>query len=186
MVAWRLASATVRGDVVTICDAEGDSGRPLRQGLAAVSEWTQDRLRTAEGQRFFSSLRDAPVAERAALLESRARAAHVASCPLAATFAALASEASYRADMQGLCSYVTFPAFAELDEASRAAAIEAWVRERATSPRTQALVPALRGATSSAERARVLREAAGEIDVVTCDIAGLVARPVVLSCESGR
>jgi hypothetical protein len=186
IVTWRLVSATVRHDLVTICDAEVESGGSLRRGLAGVSEWTRDRLRTPEGQRLFASLRDSPMAERAALLADRARAEGIASCPVAETYAALAREAAYRVDMQGLCSYVTFPGFADLDEASRVAAIEAWVRERGTSPRTDALVRALRAASSAGERALALRLAAAEIDVLTCDIAGVAARPAVVTCEADR
>jgi hypothetical protein len=148
----------------------------MRRSVARVSDWARDHLVTSEEQLFFSSLRDAPLPERADLLRRHARALGVPFCPLADTYAELASEALYRADMQALCSYVTFPAFAELDPEARVAALEAWTRERAASPRTSALVDALRQAKDAEERAAVLRQAAGEIDVVTCDLAGLLGR----------
>jgi hypothetical protein len=174
--------ATARRDVVTLCEAEQRSGTPMRRSLAAVSEWTRDHLATPEEQLFFSSLRDAPLPERAERLRRHARAAGLLSCPLADTYAELASEAVYRADMQALCSYVTFPTFAELEPQARVAALEAWTHERAASPRTNALVATLRQATDAEERARVLRQAAREIDIITCDLAGILGRPADVSC----
>jgi hypothetical protein len=177
----RLA-ATPRADVAAICDAERESGTPMRRSLASVAEWTRDHVRSPEEQLFFSSLRDAPLAERADRLRLHARAAGIPACPLADTYAELAREALYRADMQSLCSTVTFPGFSELDPTERVDALEAWTRERAASPRTSALIGALREATTPDERARAFRQAAGEIDVVTCDLAALLGRPAVEAC----
>jgi hypothetical protein len=174
--------ATTRGDVVVLCEAERRSGTPMRRSMASVSEWIRDHLATPEEQLFFSSLRDAPLAERGERLRRHARAAKVQSCPLADTYDELAGEALYREDMQALCSYVTFPGFAELDPEERVAALEAWTRERAASPRTRALVEALGQATGAEDRVRAIRQAAAEIDVVTCDLAGLLGRPADLSC----
>ena len=177
----RLAAST-RADVTAMCHAEGRSGAPMRRSLAPVSEWMRDHLTNPEEQLFLSSLRDAPLAARADRLRRHARAAGVDPCPLADTYGELASEALYQSDMQALCSYVTFPAFEELDPEERVAAIEAWMREHAASPRTSALVGALQDAADPGERARVLREAAREIDVVTCDLAGLLGRPAIEAC----
>jgi hypothetical protein len=97
--------------------------------------------------------------------------------PTAESYESLAIEADYRADLQHLCSYVTFPDLAHGDDAARLSALEDWIEGQAKNPRTRALAGSLRSAETPAERARVLREASRAVGIFTCDVAKTIETP---------
>ncbi len=177
VVAWRLAGATYRADVETICHAEARSGFTLRKDMPALGEWVRGLLATPEGNEFYASLADAPMADRATRLRSEALALGLAPCPMARSYEELVADGESRADLQRLCSYATFPGLERLDDASRLQVLEAWIASEATSARTKALAEPLRTAERPEARARVLRAAAKEIDVYSCDLAKTIERP---------
>jgi hypothetical protein len=185
VVAARLGATSERADVAALCDAEVRSGLSMRGDMARVSQWVRANLGTPRIHAAFSSLRDTPIAERATRLRALARSVGVRGCPMAQTLDELAQEAIYRADMQALCSYFTFPGLDDLEDDARADALEAWIRERARSPRTSALAAALHDARST-ERADLLRQVAGEVDVWSCDVAKVLEVPAVRACEPPR
>ncbi len=178
VVAWRLTGATARGDVETICRAELRSGLTLARDMPALTEWLRGHLGTPEGNALLSSLGDAPVPDRAPRLRSAAAALGLGECPMAQSYEALVADGDYRADLQRLCSYVTFPDLAAGDDATRLATLEAWIAGDAANARTRALAGPLRDAETPADRARVLREASRAIDIFTCDVAKVLETPV--------
>jgi hypothetical protein len=171
VVAWRLTGATLRADVETICSAELRSGFTMRHEMPALGDWLRGHLATPEGNELLAALGDLPMADRAARLRASAVAQGVAPCPMAASYDALVAEGDARADLQRLCSYVTFPDLALSDDAARLAVLEEWIAQAANDPRTKALAGPLRAAESPADRARVLRAAARDIGIFTCDVA---------------
>jgi hypothetical protein len=177
VVAWRLAGATLRADVETICSAELRSGLTMRHEMPALGDWVRGHLATPEGNELLATLGDLSMADRAAHLRALAAAQGVTPCPMAASYEALVAEGDARADLQRLCSYVTFPDLAQGDDAERLAVLEAWIAEDAKDPRTKALAGPLRAAESPADRARVLRAASREIGILTCDVAKVLESP---------
>ena len=177
VVVWRLASASYRADIETICHAEARSGLVMNKDMQALTAWVRAHLTTPEGNELLSSLGDAPMSARAARLGDAAASAAVGPCPMTAAYEFLVRDGDYRADLQRLCSYVTFPDLAADDDAARLAALEDWIEGQARNPRTKALAGPLRGAGTAAERARVLRQASGEIGIFTCDVAKTVETP---------
>jgi hypothetical protein len=171
VVAWRLAGTTLRADVETICSAELRSGLTMRHEMPALGDWVRGHLATPEGNELLSTLGDLPMAERAGRLQASAAAQGVTPCPMAASYDALVAEGDARADLQRLCSYVTFPDLAQGDDAARLALLEDWIAREAKDPRTKGLADPLRAAESPGDRARVLRAASREIGIVTCDVA---------------
>jgi hypothetical protein len=190
VVAWRLGGASVRGDLETICSAESRSGWTLRTEMPALTEWTRRHLTTPEGNTFDAALRDVAMAERGRRLRAEAAAHGIGSCPLAASYDALVLEGDERADLQRLCSYVTFPDFVNGDDRARLEVLEAWIERDASTARTRALAGPLRDAATPADRARVLRAASSAVDMLTCDIAGVLETPPPLpdagDGDSGR
>jgi hypothetical protein len=184
VVVWRLAESTYRSDIEAICQGEIASGLSMRSDIARVTERVRARLWTAEGNLFFSSLRDTPVERRADRLRAAGGALGIQACPLADSYAGLAAEARYRSDMQRLCSYVTFPGIAELDGTAQAAVLKAWIEENAASPRTRDLAIDLRTSGTPSESARLLRDAANEVDVLTCDVANGLENHPTGSCSA--
>ena len=170
VIAWRL-HASYGADVETICNAEARSGVPLRRDMAAVADWTRARLGTPEGNAFYATLEDLPVAERAVHLARAASALGIPSCPLAAAYDRLVEDGLFRADMQRLCSRVTFPELLDRAGDERAAAIERWIEGDAATAAVRALGPPLRAAATPADRAQILNDAARGVDVFTCDVA---------------
>jgi hypothetical protein len=170
VVAARLCASGERADVALLCDGEARSGLAVRSDLAGVSRWIRAHLRTVPVERAFAAVRDSPLDERSGRLRALARGAGLRGCPLADTFDALANEAAYRGELQTLCSYVTFPGLAELDDAARVEALEAWIRESASTPRMRALAAPLAEAPPR-QRAALLKAVAREVDVWTCDVA---------------
>jgi hypothetical protein len=177
VVAWRLAGATLRTDVEAICGAELRSGLTMRHEMPALGDWMRRHVTTPEGNELLATLGDLPVADRADRLRSAASAQGVTSCPMAASYDALVAEGDARADLQRLCSYVTFPDLAQGDDSARLAVLEGWIAGEARDPRAKALADPLRAADSPADRARVLRTAAREIGIFTCDIAKVLESP---------
>jgi hypothetical protein len=177
VAAWRLAGATYRADVETICDAEKRSGLALRLDMPALGEWVRAHLVTSEGNELYSSLGDVPMAERAARVRSTALALGLPACPMARSYEELVADGESRADLQRLCSYVTFPGIERLDDPGRLDVIEAWIERESTNARTKALAEPLRRAETPVARARLLRASAGAIDVYACDLAKAIESP---------
>jgi hypothetical protein len=182
VLAWKLAGSSEPADMKTICEAEARSRLSIRQDMARVTQWTRERLETPEAQRFYAELRDEPFGQRALDLSNRARALGIPTCPMAATYGELTREAVYREDLQGLCSFVSFPGFEELDAPAQLDALEAWIREFARDSRTKVLAAALRESHTNRDRAALLRRVASEIDIVTCDTAKLLDASAEASC----
>jgi hypothetical protein len=177
VVVWRLAIASYRADVETMCHAEARSGLVLSKDMQALTAWLRGHLTTPEGNELLSRLGDAPMSARAARLRDAAASVGAGACPMTASYESLVNDGDYRADLQRLCSYVTFPDLAAGDDAARLAALEDWIEGQAKNPRTQALAAPLRSAGTPAERARVLREASGEMGIYTCDVAKTLETP---------
>jgi hypothetical protein len=182
VMTWKLTLSTYRRDLVAICQGEAASGLSMRSDMARVTERIRGYLRTSEGNLFFSSLRDLPVDRRAERLGAQAEALAIRPCPLAASYAELAVEAEYRSDIQRVCSYVTFPGLAELDGPRRLATLEAWIDEVPANPRTREMGAWLRRTRTLSESGSVLRDAAIEAGVWTCDVAKVLASPRVVAC----
>ncbi len=170
VVIWRLR-ASYASDIETICDAEAHSGISLGRDMAGVAGWIRAHLTTAEGNAFYTTLADVPVAARAKRLEGEAAARHLPSCPLAVAYEGLLDDGRYRADMQHLCSRVTQPDLRDVAADERAETLERWIAGESVTPRMRALGPILRAAATPRDRARILNEAAHGVDVLTCDTA---------------
>jgi hypothetical protein len=177
VVSWRLAGSTYRADVETICDAESRSGFGIRHDMPALGEWLRGHLETPEGNELLSALGERPMAERAGRLRSAAGALGFAACPMAEAYEQLVADGDYRAELQRLCSYVTFPELGQGDDPARLQTLEDWIDTHASNPRTKALADPLRAAPTPAARAGVLRSASGAIDIFTCDIAKVIESP---------
>jgi hypothetical protein len=169
VVAWKLAGSTYRGDVETICNAEKGSGLTIEKDMAKVTQWVRGQLATPEGNEFFSSLGETKMIDRAKRLQGEATTHRIGMCPMVASYEPVAAEGDYRGDLQHLCSSAAFPHLAELDDAGRLVRLEDWIDNQAKSPRTKELADPLRQARTGAERAKLLRDAAGKMDVYSCD-----------------
>jgi hypothetical protein len=180
IVAWKLAGSSYRSDVELVCNAEKASGFRIDRELSKVSEWVKSHLATPEGNEFFSSLGDLRVSERAVRLEQEAGNLHLKPCPLVDSYRRVAADGEYRSDLQHLCSNVAFPRLVELGDDDRLARLEDWIGGQPKSPRTRDLAEPLRQAKTGAERAKVLREAAGKMDVYSCDVAKTLEAPQAL------
>jgi hypothetical protein len=176
VVTWRLGASYPR-DLETICDAEARSGVLLRADMAGVSDWTRAHLTTADGNAFYASLADLPVADRVRRLDAEAATHRLASCPLVAAYADLLDAGRERADMQRLCSRVTFPDLASVGAGERAETLERWIETESATPRTRALAEPLRAPGTPRDRARVLNEAAHGVDVLSCDVVKALLAP---------
>jgi hypothetical protein len=183
VVAWRLAGSTYRSDIEAICEGEVVAGLSMREDMARVTERVRAGLRTSEGNRFFASLRDVAIDRRGQRLRAESAAVRIASCPMAEAYEQLAIEAQYRGEMQRLCSYVTFPGLVDQESAARLRLLEAWIDETAVNERTRDVAARLRGVRTLSDGASVLRQAAREVDVFTCDIAKVVETPRITSCS---
>jgi hypothetical protein len=177
VVLWRLAGASPRADVETICHAEARSGLSIARDMPALDRWLRGHLTTPAGNELLSRLGDVSMDRRAARLLEAASALGVGACPMAQSYDSLVTEGRYRGDLQRLCSYVTFPDLVGADDAARLAALEHWIQDAATDPRTRALDGPLRSAATPAERARVLRTASRAMGVLTCDVARTLETP---------
>jgi hypothetical protein len=171
VVIWKLAGSSYRSDIQTICEAEKGSGLSVEKDMAKVRQWVRAHLATPEGNEFFSSLDDSRVAERAKRLQAEATIVQLGSCPMAASYELVAAQGDYRSDLQHLCSNAAFPRLVEQDDAGRLTRLLDWIDAQAKSPRTKELSAPLRQAGTGAERAKLLRETAGKMDVYSCDSA---------------
>jgi hypothetical protein len=177
VVAWRVVGTTYRADVETICEAEPRAGLSLAADMPALSEWLRGHLETPDGNALVARLADVPMADRAPRLREAAATLGIGGCPMVQSYESLMADADYRADLQRLCSYVTFPGLADSDDAARRAAVQDWVESRASNPRTRDLAGPLRAAESPADRARVLRAASRAMGIFTCDVAKVMESP---------
>jgi hypothetical protein len=186
VVAWRLLASYAR-DLETVCEAEARSGLAMRRDMAGVGEWARAHLATAQGNRFFMELEDLPVAERARRLDAEARAHGIASCALVAAYGGLVQDGRSRAEMQRICSRVTFPDLPNVTADERAATLERWTEADGAGPQLQALGDGLRAAATHADRARLLVATAHAVDVLTCDNAKdlLLPDPSDASIDAG-
>jgi hypothetical protein len=177
-------SATYAGDVAAICDAERRSGISVHDDTARVTQWIRGHLTTRQGRELFASLRDAPVGVRAHLLRAQARAARSSACPLAESYDALSADDINRRDLQRLCSIITFPDLPNFDPLTRLQVVSEWLLTRGTAPIVHSLAIAASGISTPRDFAALLRNAAGESDVVTCDVARQIEAPQSLSCPA--
>jgi hypothetical protein len=177
IIGWKLLGSSYGSDVATICNAEKASGLTIEKDMAKVTQWVRAHLETPEGNEFFTSLGDLRVAERAKRLQAEATTSRVGSCPMVASYEQVAAEGGYRSDLQHLCSNAAFPRLIELDDEARLARLEEWIDAQAKSPRTKELAEPLRRAATGAERAKLLRDAAGKMDVYSCDAARTLESP---------
>ena len=167
---WQLARSSYYTDVKTICDAEDRSGHTMAEGMSAVSAWVRATLTTSDGNLLYSSLADVEITGRGERLRREATALGIDRCPLVSAYERLAADGEYRGDVEHLCSRTTFPDFADLDDEARLSSLAAWIDGAAKSPRTRDLAGRLRDAPT-AERADVLRAAATESKLLSCDLA---------------
>ncbi len=176
VVVWRLWGSTYKGDVRTICDAEKGSGFTIDKDMPKVTDWVRANLETPEGNTLFSTLKDMRLAERSKKLQAEATSVKLAACPMVSAYDRLAAEGEYRADLQHLCSSLTFLKLAEMNDDDRLTKIEDFIDKQAKSPRTKELGELLRS-TPAAGRAKVLRDTATSMDVFSCDTAKTLDSP---------
>jgi hypothetical protein len=177
VIAWKLLGTSYKHDVETICNAEKGSGLSVEHDASKVTLWVRDHLGTPEGNQLYSALTDTRVSERSKKLQDAADQAHVAPCPIIASYQQIAARGDQRSDVQHLCSDITFPKLANSDDATRLAMIEQWIDTSAKSPLTKDLGAALQKAPTGAERAKVLSDAATGFDVFTCTNAKTLETP---------
>jgi hypothetical protein len=75
-----------------------------------------------------------------------------------------------------MCSSLTFPKLAELDDDGRLAMLEDWIDRQAKSPRTKELGASLRSAPASG-RPKLLRDTGAGLDVFSCEMARILEGP---------
>ena len=171
VVAWRLVGTSYKHDLETICNSEKGSGLSTDKETAKLSQWIRDHLGTPEGNETYSAITDSKVADRAKKLQDEADKAHVSPCPLVQSYQQLAAASEARSDVQHLCSTLSFPKLLASDDATRLTMVQQWADTSAKSPRTKELLDQLRQAPAGPERAKVLRDAAGKLDVYSCENA---------------
>lgn len=177
VIAWRIIGASLKSDVETICNAEKGSGYPGDKDMPKVTQWARDRLTTPEGNELFSTLSDAKLNERAKLLQAKATELNVTPCPLVAAIQKVAAEGEYRADLQHLCSRVSFPKLDEMTDDERVSKMKEWIDTLAKSPRTKELVDPLVQAAPG-DRGKLLTDTASKMDVFNCENAKTLGSPV--------
>lgn len=177
VLAWRLVTASYRADVESLCDAERRSGFTMHDDLPALNEWMRGRMTTAAGNALLSGLGDVPFADRPGRLRAAAAAVGLRACPTAVSCDRLVAEGSCRADMQRLCSYVTFPDLLHLDDEARLEALERWIADDASGPCARTMADPLRLAETPAVRAAALRAASKAVGILTCDVAKVLEAP---------
>jgi hypothetical protein len=177
VVAWKLSASTYTGDVRTICTAERRSGVEMKRDMARVTRWVRAHLSTREGNELYSSLDGAPLRDRTGRLQTAAAALNMGSCPLAESYAQLAEEAEYRADLQGLCSIVTMHGIEDRGDDARLGVLVAFLDESAQTAKAKALAAPLRRSATLADRAKMLRDAATEAGIFKCDVAQVIEAP---------
>lgn len=178
VIAWKLVGSTYKGDIETVCNGEVASGFTMDKDMSKVTAYVRQHLATPEGNTFYSSLSDAKLTERAKKLQDEANRIGIRSCPAVASIEKISAAAEYRSDVQRLCSNSTFPHLGELDDDARLQKLEDWIDQQAKSPRTKELGAALRQGTP-ADRAKLLRDTATQIDVFSCEIAKTLEGPIL-------
>jgi hypothetical protein len=176
VAAWKLAGSSYAADVLTICDAEQASGFAIEKQMTRVTQWVRAHLTTPEGNELFSTIADTRVVDRAAQLRREATGRKIAVCPMVDAYERLAAQNEYRADLQKICSPLTFPDPGEQDDDMRLARLQAFVDTQAKSPRSRELVDSLRNAAAGA-RGKLLRTAAAEADIYRCEMARTFESP---------
>jgi hypothetical protein len=184
VVVWRLWGSTYKTDVRTICNAEKGSGFTIEKDTPKVAQWIRGNLETPEGNTFFSTLSDTRMSERAKRLQTEADSVKLAACPMVTAYEQLTAVGEHRSDLQHLCSSLTFPKLAELDDEERLARLEDWLDKQAKSPRTKELADPMRTAPP-AGRGKLLRDTASSMDVFTCDVAKTLDSPQAEPKPSG-
>jgi hypothetical protein len=182
-VSDRLLVATYSRDLATLCHAESESGFTMSRNTARVTAWIQDHVRTPDGGRLLASLRDRPLTERAQWLGQRAHESGLASCPMVEAYEELSGQWQSRRELQSLCSAVTFPELGTLDEDARLQVVDEWIEMHASTAVVRLLSSRLRRAGTAADRAEVLRDAASDVGVLTCDVAKILSVPVKKTCD---
>jgi hypothetical protein len=174
--AWKLTVSNYAADVQTICKAEHESGFAIEKETSRVTEWVRAHLTTPEGNELFSDVANAQVIDRAGKLRRETSAQRIRDCPIIDAYERLAAMNAYRADLQKICSTLTFPDLEEQDDDARLARLRDLVDAQAKSPRTRELIEPLRRAAAGA-RGRLLRSAAAEVDIYRCDVAKAFESP---------
>ncbi len=139
--------------------------------MARVTQWIYGRLRTPRGGQLFARLRDEPLGARAAELRARAREVALDACPMVRSYESMDDEARHRTDVQHLCSRLTFPGLADLPPGERVQLLEEWIDAEAATAETRALASPLWQAEAGPQQASLLRRAAFDAGVLTCDVA---------------
>jgi hypothetical protein len=183
VVSWMLFASTYARDVDTICNAEVASGFQLDRDMARVTQWIRERLATRQGGALFALLRDEPVRRRGHDLRAEAAALALKACPLAQSYDEQWAQAEYRADLQRLCSRYTFPGIADLAPAARVQRLAEWLDTEAGTAKARALASPLRFVSTGREGVSLLREAATQADLPTCDVGGMLEAEAPLSCH---
>jgi hypothetical protein len=177
VVAWKLVGTSYKHDIETICNSEKGSGLSTDKETSKLTAWIRDHLGTPEGNELYSSITEARVADRAKKLQDEADKAHVSPCPIVQSYQQLAATSEARADLQRLCSSLNFPKLLASDDAVRLTMVKDWINTQAKSPRTKELLDQLSQAPPGPERAKVLRDAAGKLDVYSCENAKSLEAP---------
>ncbi len=170
-------------DVATLCDAESESGFTMSRNTARVTAWIQDHMTTPDGGRLLASLRDRPLTERARWLEQRAHESGLASCPMVEAYEELSGQWHSRRELQSLCSAITFPDLGTLEDDARLQVVDEWIEMHASTAVVRLLSSRLRRAATAADRAEVLRDAASDVGVLSCDVAKILSVPVKKACD---
>ena len=173
---WKVARSSYTADVRTICAAEHESGFAIEKQMTSVTQWVRARLTTPEGNELFSGIADARVVDRAAHLRREASARKIAVCPMVDAYERMAAQNEYRADLQKICSTLTFPDLREQDDDMRLARVLDFADTQAKSPRSRRLLDSLREAAAGA-RGELLRAAAADADIYRCEVARTFESP---------
>ncbi len=178
----KLLRATVAHDVETLCNAESASGFAVSTNAARVTTWTQDHLMTGEGGRLFAALRDLPLDERAQWLRQRSHAAGISSCPMVSVYDEVARRWRSTEELQHLCSTATFPDLEKLDDPERLQVVEEWLTLHASTGEARLLGSRLNGVDTVAAASELMRSAASDLGILSCDVAKILTVPVIESC----
>jgi hypothetical protein len=177
VIAWKLLGTSYKHDVETICNAEKGSGYGMDHDASKVGQWVKDHLGTPEGNQLFAAISESKLVERSKKLKDAASDQGVSPCPITASYEQLAAKGEARADVQHLCSEISFPRLMSADEPGRLDMLLKWIDQSAKSPGTKDIGAALQKAAPGAERAQVLTDAASKLDIFSCGNAKTLATP---------
>ncbi len=182
IVVGKLLGATYAHDVATLCNAESTSGFLVGKNAARVTMWAQEHLQTGDGGRLLSALRDLPLDQRAKCLERESQAVGLSTCPMVRAYEELYDRWRVKQELQHLCSITTFPDLDKLDIPERLQLVEEWLTLNASTVEARLLGSRLSRAETAAAGAELLRDAASDAGILTCDVAKVLAVPVAQSC----